>query len=1061
MEFEKILKKILFLLFLIKTLFLNCGNFYGLVLATKNFKIDDEIRKKLKNEGIELIVKSLDEPINFERLKLFNFVIFIGEGDGTISSVPVFVPREFVIRHFNYKNNIKEILKYVENGGSLFFIPNMSGGGIEMAEVYNEFLKNFGIKILSAQVRDDAHSTCKNEYSFTTNILKSPVSEGVKKIFYPTNMFRWDDAYSTNPFVIEDKNWNIVVKGMESSVSAKGLLYTTWFPIDKEPVICAIRNYKNGKLAVIGISHYYILSYPFTQPKGGWIGENNTGNIDGIFLEKGDGNEKSDGWKLFLNILNWLCEGTEKKGFGGYTEEKFAKILPPPNAEVPEYLTWREETTKPFKVLIGARSSYSNGKGEIKEFAEKAKRLGYSILVMTETFEYFDRSKWNKFLYDCEKASDNEIIVLPGLDIEDIYQNRYIIFGQKVFPEKFMLDETGKKIKFTQYLILGFGTHFSAIHRPTSTPIPHQLYKFFSGIVVYTYERDKLVDDGLLAYEWHVNNTSMPIPIVVHEIYSPDEIKLALKGHQLYVFSDKPENAAWYIRGGMQHFWEEPTLFLVSSGPIVKTLSHSKILVEASDFIIDKEGKIVIENKTPIKQVQLRTRYYPERIWRPDKNRVNIDYYLSPTHFRIGFFYIEDEKGNNAITPPLRFGPAARYTWRCSDRQNFFGWAIQYTGTTLFDIDIKIPVFGTDEGNGLWPGRSGPKRGENLCPLLDFPFASNDVYITDANIENRYWKALWEEVVFDAKPANGVSPSRVYEAKVRYYDFLLSPNAIKDNKRPMILKEIEIKTKIPVISQSDVFPVFTTVSPKPEYLYYDKEQKKWIKGKIESGYIDLPEGACIDDMIIFTSLRVNSKGEVGFPVPKFSSQIPLGKTWYAKYIRIEDKGKIEELMNYMGVGERKLFDLNIKKGNLKDSRFIAYLESDKYGVSGEIQPYKDAPYSLPLIIDGLNLNWDSGIWKEGEEIKYFGVFEGKGITKIDIKNGGKFYAGNLIFSDNMDLRLNIVKWDKNEIIIEVNNPTEREIEANIETPDEITDKYKLKEKIIVPSGSSIRLNFKR
>ena len=176
-----IFKKILFSLFFIKTLFLHCENFYGLVLATKNFRIDEEIKNRLKKEKIELIIKSLDEPINFERLKLFNFIIFIGEGDGTISSVPVFVPREFVIKHFNYKNNIKEILKYVENGGSLFFIPNMSGAGIEMAEVYNEFLKNFGIKILPAQVRDDTHSICKNEYSYTTNILKSPVSEGVKK----------------------------------------------------------------------------------------------------------------------------------------------------------------------------------------------------------------------------------------------------------------------------------------------------------------------------------------------------------------------------------------------------------------------------------------------------------------------------------------------------------------------------------------------------------------------------------------------------------------------------------------------------------------------------------------------------------------------------------------------------------------------------------------------------------------------------------------------------------------------------------------------------------------
>ncbi|MEM2117246.1 MAG: hypothetical protein QW754_05925, partial [Thermoplasmata archaeon] len=983
-------------------------NYYGLLLTHSNFKLDEEIKKRLEKEGINIIVKNLDEPINYERLKLFNFVILICEGDFATSTVPVFFPREFVLKFFNCKTNLQEICKYVEKGGGLFFIPNVSGSGTETTEAYNEFLNIFGIRALPLQVRDEKNSACNGEYSYTTNIKKHPVTTGVNKIFYPTNMMRWDDAYSTICYEIIDKEWIPIIKGMPESYSAKGLQYKIWFAKGKEPIICAIRNYKSGKVAVIGISHYYILSYPFSKPSKGWIGENNTGNIDGIFIEKGDGKENSNGWKLILNILKYLSEDSIKKGFGGYSEEEFLKIPSPESAKIPEWLTWNEKVTKPFKVLIGIRSSYSNGKGGIKEFAEKAKKFGYSVIIMTEKFEYFNPDKWGNFINDCEKASNEEIIVLPGIDIEDIYQNRYIVFGQKTFPEQFMLDETGKKIKQTQYLMLGFGTHFSAIHRPTTTPIPHQLYKFFSGIVVYTYEKDKLVDNGLLAYEWHVNNTSMPIPLVVHEIYSPDEIELATKGHQLYIFSDSPKNASWYIKGGIQHFWEEPVLFLVSSGPIIKTLSHSKLVIDA---------------EFPIKEIQLRARYYPERIWKPNEKRVEIDYYLPPTHFRIGYFYIMDEKGNNAISPCLRFGPTIRYTWRCSDRQNFFGWVWHYTGTRVPDIDIRINTFGTDEGKGIWIN----KRGENLCPLLEFPFASRHVYITEASIENRYWNALWEDVAFDAKSSHGTSTTRVYNARIRYYDFNITPNGLKDEKRPMILKEIWIKLKIPIFIYNDEFPVFTKVSSNPEYLYYDKELKKWMKGKLVDGYMDFKEGSCIDDLITFTPVRVNFKGEVGFLINDKTGIIPSGKEFYAKYIKLEKDLNKDEILNFLGFGEKEISLLKLEKGKLEKIEFPVIVESENFGISGEIIEDRNFPFEMPIFIKNLNPNWETGLWKETGEIEDFGVFERNGIVKINFKKGGKFYAGNLIISDNLHVKLTIIKWDKKGIVIEINNPTDKEI----------------------------------
>lgn len=1027
------------------------GKTYALLLASSNFKIDPEIERRLAHEGIIVVARDVSEPISYEILQLFHFVILIASGDLAGFQTPYFVPHEFVVKYLNGKRNIAELLRYTREGGGLFLSVSMTGAGQETAEGCEELLQPLGIRLLAAQVRDDAHSTCGGEYAWTTNIAKHPVTNGVRRILYPTNMLRWDDAYATVPFVPETNEWQPIVKGMPESVAARGWQYTNWIPIEgqKEPIIAAIRDYGKGRVAVLGIAPFYTIWMPFARPKGGWIGESHTGMIDGIFLEKGDEKGKSDGWQLLVNMFKWVAEAGQRAGFGGYSPEKLAKIPQPKSAALPAWLSgWREENgAKPFKVLIGVRSSFSDGKGSIAEFAEAAKRAGYSILVMTETFEHFDPKLWGKFLEECAKNSDENLIVLPGLDIPDVYQNRYLLFGQREFPADFMLSADKKAMKEIQYLILGFGTHFSAIHRPTTTPMVHQLYKFFSGIVVYTYREGKLIDDGLLAYQWHVNNTSQPIPIVVHEVYSPSEVEIAAKsGHQLFVFADTLENAAWYLRAGIQHFWESPSLFLVTSGPMIRTLTGSRV---------------VIEGDVPITDVQLICNYYVERRWKPREKRITLDFHLPPSHLRQCFVYVQDEKGRSAISPPIRLGPTARYTWRCSDRQNFFGFAMNYTGTYLPDIDIFVPTFGTDEGKSLWPHRFGPRRGENLAPLLEFPYASPVVHITDAFIDQRYWHALWEEVVFDAKPSQGTSRSRVYEAHVRYYDFGISEEyREKDPRRPMMVKEVTIRLRMPIVPTGDVFPIFTKVSKNPEYGYFDAKTGKEFAGKLERGFVDLPLGGYAGDLIALSpGIRINALGEVGFASPKWSNgPLPIGTTWFARYVKVP-KEKLKELLDLMGFTPKTPFELKMHRGKLREISYLANFESDRWGIFGEVKPAKKMPYLLPMFIEGINYNWEAAVWRDDGSLENFGIFEGKGIARLDVTKGGKFYAGNIIIADNPELRLSILRWDKRSIVVEANNPTEEDIESLVETPSEIAGKFQLRAKIKVPSGDSIRVEF--
>lgn len=1038
---------------------------HALILASSSFKLDAEVEKRLLREGIQVVTKDMTEPLSAEMLKLFHVVILLVSGDLGGFQTPIFVPHEFVVKYLNGKRNIAELHRYVAAGGGLFVSVAMTGAGLETAEGCEPLLEPRGIRLLAAQVRDEAHSCCNGEYAWTTNIAKSPVTAGVQRIVYPTNQLRWDDAYATVPFVPENKEWQPLVRGLPKSVAAKGLQYTTWLPMEgqKSPVLAAIRPVEKGRVGVLGVAPFYTLQMPFAKPPNGWVGESHTGLIDGIFLEKGDGNAPSDGWRLLVNMFRWLAESSRVAGFGGYTKERLAQTPAPATATIPSWLSgWREETgAQPFKVLIGARSSFSDGKGTVAELAEAARKVGYSILVMTETFERFDPKSWEAFLAECKKASGDEFVVMPGLDIPDVYQNRYLLFGQRVFPDRFMLSDDGKALKETQFLSLGFGTHCVAVHRPTTTPMVHQLYKHFSGVVVYTYREGKLIDDGTLAYQWQVNNGSQPLPLAVHEIYSPKEIELASTGHQLFVFADAVQNAAWYLRAGIQHFWESPALFLVSSGPMIRTLTCGSPVEKSSDVPVHTRGTITVESDAPITDVQLINHYYPERRWRPKEKRVSLEYHLPPSHLRWCFVYAQDEKGRAAISSPLRFGPTARYTWRCADRQNFFGYAMSYTGTYLPDVDFVVPTFGTDEGRGVWAHQMGPRRGENLAPLLEFSYASPAVYITDAVVDQRYWRALWEEVVFDAKPSQGTSRSRVFEARVRYYDFNLSEAyREKDTRRPMMLKEITLRLRAPVVPTPPVFPIFTKVSPQPEYGYFDAVSGKEVKGKLERGFIDLPAGGYADDLIALApGIRVSTNGDVGFAAPEWSNgPLPVGTSWTARYVKVP-KEQLQELRAVMGVGGKTPYELKLSRGKVQGVAYAAHLQAEGFGVAGTIASAPKMPYALPLFIEGVNGNWEAAVWREDGALDSFGVFEGKGLARLDGTKGGKFYAGNVIVADNPNLRLTILRWDAKGIAVEANNPTEVDVEAIIETPQDIVGRYRLRETVKVPAGSSVRLEF--
>ncbi len=1044
----------------------------ALVLTSTFDKQDGELEKRLEAEGIRLVTRKLADPLSLDMLKRFDVVI-VPDFSGLVT--PFFVPTSFVVGYYDTKRNIDELHRYVEAGGGVWFSPCMNGAGPEVAEGCDALLAPWGAAIRAAQVRDEINTNAnptnqaiKATYAWTMAFRRSPVTAGLKRLWYPINMLRWDDAYSTVSLVLKDKAWDPVVRGMRGSIAAYGLQYASWIPVEgvKEPPLVATRAQGKGRVALVAISPFYTFAYPFYAPGQGWVGESNTGPIDGIFMDKGNGVTPSDGFRLIVNIVKWLAEGSQAAGLGDYTAEALALLPTPAQTALPGWLgDWNEANgAQPIKVLIGPRSVFSDGKGTIPEYAAAARKAGYGIMVMTETFEHMDPKSWPAFCEACRAATTDDLVVMPGLDMADTYQNRFLLFGSWTWPADFMLSEDGKTLKETQFLSLGFGTHFTAIHRPSTTPLPHLLYKFFSGLSVFTYRGGKLVDNGLLAYQWQVDNESAPVPLVVHEVFEPAEIDAlpALPVHNLFVYADTVQNAAWYLRAGMAHFWEKPSKFLVSAGPMVRALGWD--ITDGADVRVPSphgSGQIVADDSVPITQVDLLSHYDVERRWLPATNRVSLLFHLPPSHVRWAIVYLKDALGRTAITPMLRNGPAPRYSWRCSDRQNFFGYAAVYTGTVLPDFDLRVPVFGTDEGHGLWPHQN-QRSGENLAPLLEFPYTSPAVTVTDGFVDQRYWRAAWEDVVFDAKGSQGTSRSRVYQAHVRYYDFNLGEAyREKDNARPLMLKEVSLRLRRPAIPEPPIFPVFTKVEPRSDYGWTDPQTGAAVTGRLEKGWVDLPAGGYAGDFIALSpGLRVGADGTVGFAPPPgwIGGPLAVGYEWSARYVKAL-KGQRDSLRAALGMAGKPPFTLKLSQGKLDSLMYVARLTADRFAVRGEVDPAPAMPFTLPLFIQGINPHWPSAVVRDDGEPTYFGALEGTAMARLDVTRGGAFYAGNLLMAGETSLGMSILQWNDTGIRFEVNNPTTADIATVVETPEGLVGKYRLKETVTVPAGQSIRYEF--
>jgi hypothetical protein len=1071
-----------------------------LILGTAP-QMDAQYARELDDAGFGYVIHGMYEPLTYDFIKRFSVVV-LDKFPWYGAEYQIFGQR---MRHFTANLNL--VWRFLREGGGVLVYTNLTDGGGAQARQWNTLMRPWDIQLVQAVVRDTDHAFNKfrvygdNYYCWTEAVTPHPVTDGVKRFYYPSVNGRFDDNYTTTPFIC-GKAWTPLVKGMPTArVVVEVNLKEIELPEHKQDTtLVAVRQVGNGRLAAFAVNPAYTHQLGYTL--NGKNSEANYGPIDGMILRNGDGKVPSDTGKLVQHLYRWLGEPALARGFGGYrTGDPVEKVPVPPSPDIVNFNpyfdpdsevhmppSWRHtpEITerdgdkfgvqisdpiitgplRMFKGLIGIHSAASDGKGSVRQYKAAAKKAGYRIIVFAENFAALTPAKYAKLIDDCRRETTKDFACIPGYDIQDRTGNHTIVAGADMLPRPQWLTDDGKRLVQTTYLNWMLGGISLIAHRPLHGTVPFERLKHFQSLSVFTYRADTLVEDATAAYAWQNQSASNPNPVVVHEVFSPSEVAAATQGYQQIMPADTVEHAVGYFCAGIWTYFDGPARYLLSAGPDVYTFTAN-----SKDAFPERFNRrqfrifIGVRSNAPLREVCLLDGGTVIRRWTP--NTRDFQTWVDLRHTRQHALYLtaRDVGGRGALTAGMRTCPP-RLIWRCADRQNWSGnIGFHYTGTYLPPArgltDIIMPIKGTAEGNGIFP----EVPGANMAVKLDFPFISNNVVLTQARVHERYISALFnsgpERIGLDGTPSQASEPSTVYDAVVRNYNF--TPGNGAAETASLLEFTITLKRDVEPVDPAGLFPAFGRVLGDS---YWWLQDGKPITGTLDPKQpLDIPVGGMAGGIIALTpGMRVQN-GSFGLaPAAGQPALLRKGTTFTARFlVRTGLSSLRTPLMNFdkdtetwmrnLGLAGETPYALALTRGALEGICYYATCKAANGGIAGRITTAATLPFHLPLRVSTVNNNWPCGIWRDGT-LEYLATFEGTAWPLLDTSTPGAFYVGNLLTATDDRLVLEIVKWTNDRLSVDVHNPTDTPITATITSPPEITGLQAITRRMTVAPGTS-------
>jgi hypothetical protein len=563
--------------------------------GTSDGWVDLDYLRELHAAGFEVDYTDSLADVTWERLRQYNVLVLYncppdpGQQGWPFRRPPPIYKTEF----------IGLVNRFVSQGGGVLLMALETQIGITLSR---DLIKSWGADLPLERINDPANTAFmsrmpKIPLAYTSRVMASPVSAGVRGIWYPVNAHY--NGADTLPLALDD-DWQVVVRAMPSAHTVPVDLTQSSRPGPPNPLVrrggvnapplFAIREYQAGRLA-------FLAQWPIYS-----IGSGTKWLYNREVLSKGLLGQPSDFGRLLENTFHWLAQPSlQTRTLGGHVTDPAR--LEPPNLRADVEEQFKESAWKPagkrilqppsapplFRGLIGAQTSLSGGAGSVADYAAAAKEAGLDFLVFLEDMAQLDDAKLSQLEADCQRYSDATVTLYPGYRMETNIGNHMFAFGRGVVlpparlltgPNQttFMLQgETAPGVfgrtpptameflfSLTRDGQLGF---YDFAHSGMGMRLSDaRLYAMFA---LRTYRNGALVDDVTSDYLTTAQGTIVGAPAAVHLVTSPAALRSALQASQgLTYAAARSREQLWVDALLYTNQYTCPNVF-TSTGPMI------------------------------------------------------------------------------------------------------------------------------------------------------------------------------------------------------------------------------------------------------------------------------------------------------------------------------------------------------------------------------------------------------------------------------------------------------------------------------------------------------------
>jgi hypothetical protein len=357
-----------------------------------------------------------------------------------------------------------------------------------------------------------------------------------------------------------------------------------------------------------------------------------------------------------------------------------------------------------------------------------------------------------------------------------------------------------------------------------------------------------------------------------------------------------------------------------------------------------------------------------------------------------------------------------------------------------------------------------------LYTIMDYVMDST--YVPDGDLyeyEKKAWGKGGRQFRADNAPIFNAMPIPEYWAKIRSVHYRSRTDTRAVSPPAFIDEEGSIRLKTDLKSSGDVWPIIGRTVAKADYRFNDSKGQR-VEGKVET-FVDLPDGGWAGDIVALGPLRVGADGAIGFPPPA-DGLAKAGTVYRAAFTKI-DAANAPAILKSMGLDGPTPYQLDLRQGKVNRIVAAIHFDADQGGVAGHltgadvpawaprgwdgVNPAYAKDTGVPLRLHGANPNWVAGLWtSEGDSVEPYGFLDGVALGLMPVNRDTDFYFGNLLTANNPDLHLAFgAEWTATNATVEVNNPTDRNITATVQTAPAIRSRKAFQREVTVPAGTTV------